>query len=390
MEECPYPFNDFTGLDLGVGYRAALAAPGLTRVRLPLGEPAWLVTRWDEARQVLADRRFSRAAAADRDAPRALPRAIGGIVTMDPPALSRIRRLAGQAFTARRVGALRPHVRQLARELIDAMLAKGPPADLVADFAVPMPTALICTLLGVPHADRDRFRGWNDALLATGPDAGPATAAAFGALRGYIGDLIDRRRAEPADDLITALIAARDEAGALSEPELVLLCIAILVAGYEASSAQIPNFWYLLHRHPEHRAALRAAPARLPAAIEELLRYTPLATGAMFAHYAAEDVRIGGTVVRAGEPVLVSIGAANRDPGRFPHPDRIDPDRDATGHLGFGYGLHHCLGAALGRLELHEALAALLERMPGLRPAGPVQWRTETFFRGPRAMPVTW
>ncbi|WP_246076649.1 cytochrome P450 [Amycolatopsis cihanbeyliensis] len=388
-----YPFNDFTGLDLAPPYQRALAEPGLTRVTLPYGEPAWLVTRHDEARLVLSDRRFSRAAAAERDAPRALPRVPGGIVAMDPPELTRIRSLAGKAFTARRVEALRPHVRTLTAKLLDRMLAAGPPADLVTDLALPIPISVICELLGVPAEDHERFRAWNDGLLSTSSMTPEQTQRNLGELSAYIGGLIERRRAEPADDLMTALIEAGDIGDRLSERELVLLCIAILVAGYEATASQIPNFTYTLLTHGDGVTAfarLADDPGRVEGAVEELLRYVPLASSAMFAHYATEDVRVGGTVVRAGEPVLVSIGAANRDERVFVDPGTLDPDRDARGHLAFGHGLHHCIGSALGRLELQEALRALVTRLPGLRLAAEPEWKTETFFRGPRTMPVTW
>ncbi len=384
-----YPFNSFTRLDLAGGYHDARQRPGLTRVQLPFGETAWLVTRYDEARQVLADRRFSRAEAHRRDAPRALSRIPGGIVTMDPPELTRIRSLAVKTFTPQRVERLRPHVRTLANDLIDQMVDRGEPADLVANFALPIPISVICELLGVPAADHGRFRLWNDALLAT--DLPPEQVQRnLGELAGYFMALIGQRRAEPTDDLISALVQACDVDDTLSEKDLVLLCVALLVAGYEATAAQIPNFLHVLLRHPEQLARLRAEPGLIPNAVEELLRFVPLASSAMFAHYPCEDVRIGETLVRQGEPVLVSIGSANRDVARFGAPDALDLDRNTQGHLAFGHGLHHCVGAPLGRIELQEALRALLTRLPGLRAAGEIEWKTATFFRGPLTMPVTW
>ncbi|MEQ4715480.1 cytochrome P450 [Nonomuraea sp. B19D2] len=380
-----YPFNTFDGLDLAHEYAEARATHGLTRVRLPFGEPAWLVTRYADARLVLSERRFSRAVALKRDAPRALSRVPGGIVTMDPPELTRVRSLAAKAFTARRVERLRPHVRSLAGELIDAMIAAGPPADLVRDFALPIPISVICELLGVPAEDHEKFRVWNDSLLSTS-----TVAPAMGELAAYIGGLIERRRARPEDDLMTALIEARDVDDRLSEQELMLLCIAILVAGYEATASQIPNFAYILLDRPADWARLHTEPGLVEGAVEELLRFVPLASSAMFAHYAVEDVQVGDTLVRAGEPVLVSIGSANRDELRFAEAGTLDLDRAEHAHLAFGYGLHHCIGAPLGRIELQEALRALVTRLPGLCLAGDVEWKTETFFRGPRSMPVSW
>jgi cytochrome P450 len=389
MTPFEYPFNSFTGLELADGYDAARERPGLTRVKLPLGEPAWLVTRYEEAKQVLADRRFSRAEAHRRDAPRALSRIPGGIVTMDPPELTRIRGLAVKTFTPQRVERLRPHVRRLANELIDLMVDVGAPADLVKDFSLPIPISVICELLGVPARDHERFRRWNDALLAT--DLPPEEVQRdLGELAGYFTRLIAGRREEPAEDLISALVEACDADDELSEKDLILLCVALLVAGYEATASQIPNFLHVLLRNPEQFARLRADPALIPDAVEELLRFVPLASSAMFAHYPSEDVEVGETLVRQGEPVLVSIGAANRDAARFAGPEELDLDRNAQGHLAFGYGIHHCVGAPLGRIELQEALHALLTRLPGLRQAGEIEWKTATFFRGPLTMPVTW
>lgn len=375
-----YPFNDFTGLDLAPEYENALETSGLTRVELPFGEPAWLVTRYDDARLVLGDKRFSRAAALERDAPRAFPRIPGGIVTMDPPDLTRVRQLAARGFTARRVEQLRPHVRSLVARLLDEMIAAGPPADLVRDFALPIPISVICELLGVPVEDQEQFRTWNDSLMSTSTLTAEETQHNLGELAAYIGGLIAHRRAAPADDMLTAFIE-----GDLPDRQLVLLCIAILVAGYEATASQIPNFVFTLLRHQ-----IRLGVDDVDNAVEELLRFVPLASSATFAHYATEDIEVGDVVVREGEPVLVSIGAANRDPQRFADAETLDLSRDARGHMAFGYGLHHCVGSALGRVELQEALRGLVTRLPELRLAGDVEWKTDTFFRGPLAMPVTW
>ncbi|ANN15491.1 cytochrome [Amycolatopsis orientalis] len=389
MTAFDYPFNSFTGLELADGYAEARERPGLTRVRLPFGEPAWLVTRYEEAKQVLADRRFSRAEAHRRDAPRALSRIPGGIVTMDPPELTRIRGLAVKTFTPQRVERLRPHVRRLANELIDLMEDVGAPADLVKDFSLPIPISVICELLGVPARDHERFRLWNDALLAT--DLPPEEVQRkLGELAGYFTQLIVKRREEPAEDLISALVEACDADDELSEKDLMLLCIALLVAGYEATASQIPNFLHVLLRNPDQLARLRAEPELVPDAVEELLRFVPLASSAMFAHYPSEDVQVGETLVRQGEPVLVSIGSANRDAARFEQGEVLDLSRNAQGHLAFGYGIHHCVGAPLGRVELQEAVRALVTRLPGLRQAGEIEWKTATFFRGPLSMPVTW
>lgn len=390
---CPiaYPFNSFTSLDLAEPYRNAQQAPGLLRIQMPIGAPAWLATRYDDVRLVLNDRRFSRSEAFRRDdAPRAFPRIAGGIVMMDPPQLTRIRSLAAQAFTRRQVEALRPHAREHAHQLIDRMLAAGPPADLVSDYALPIPLALICELLGVPLQDRDRFKVWNDSLLSTRVEDAAQTQRHLGELAAYIKGLVADRQRQPRDDFMTALTQAHEQGERLSEDELLLLCIAILVAGYEGSASQIPNFIQVLLDNHRQWQRLKDNPDQVPQAVEELLRYIPLASAAMFVHYALEDIQVGETLVHQGDAVFASIGAANHDPARFPEPQALDLQRDASGHLGFGHGLHHCIGSALARVELQEALHALVVRLPDLQRCGEVQWKTDTFFRGAHSLPVTW
>lgn len=389
-----YPFNRPCGLRLAEEYEQTRGQSGLLRVRLPYGEPAFLVTRYEDARLVLSDRRFSRAVAIDRDEPRQSEgRVISGILnilTMDPPDHTRLRSLVAKAFTVRQVEKLRPGVRRLCGELLDDMEASGQPADLVGGYALPLPISVICRLLGVPTEDRARFGVWSDAALSTSS----LTAAEFDAnmeeLRAYIKELVAAHRREPRGDLMTALINARDDGDRLSEPELVDLCIGILVAGYETTVVQLPNFVLTLLENPAQLAALRADPALLPGAVEELLRFVPVSVGAERARYATVDVMVGGTLVAAGTPVLVALGAANRDPLRFTAPGTLEITRQRNQHVGFGHGVHHCLGAPLGRLELQEALGALIYRFPRLHMAGDIVWRTTKLLRGPRVMPVGW
>ncbi|MFD4829475.1 cytochrome P450 [Streptomyces uncialis] len=386
-----YPFNTSGGLQLAEEYERVRDQPGLLRVRMPYGEPAWLVTRYADARLVLGDQRFSRAAAAGHDEPRQQEgRVPGGILSMDPPDHTRLRSLVAGAFTARRAEKLRPQVRELTASLLDELEAAGPPADLVDRFALPLPVAVICRLLGVPTEDRPRFRVWSDAALSTSS----LTAAEFKAnreeLRAYMAGLIELHRQEPRDDLMTTLIEARDGGDRLSEVELIDLCVAVLVAGHETTASQIPNFVLTLLDHPDQLARLRARPALVPDAVEELLRFVPLGSGAAAPRYATEDIEVGGTLVRAGTPVLVAAGAANRDALRFTAPGVLDIARAGNQHLGFGHGVHHCLGASLARMELQESVGALLARFPGLRLAGDVTWKSEMLVRGPRVMPVAW
>ncbi|WP_432003009.1 cytochrome P450 [Streptomyces sioyaensis] len=386
-----YPFNLAESLALAEEYEQARNRPGLLKVQMAYGEPAWLVTRYAEARFVLGDQRFSRAAGALHDEPRQSEgRRDSGILGMDPPDHTRLRTLVAKAFTVRQVEKLRPQVRQLTRELLDELEAAGPPVDLVDRYALPIPVAVICRMLGVPAEDRPLFRVWSDAALSTSS----LTAAEFDAnleeLRAYMGQLIEEHRQAPRDDLMTALIDARDVGDRLSELELVDLCVGILVAGHETTATQIPNFVLALLDHPGQLALLREQPQLIGNAVEELLRFVPLGSGAGQPRYATEDVEVGGTLVRAGTPVLIAMGAANRDALRFDSPGTLDISRAANQHLGFGHGVHHCLGAPLARLELQEALGALLTRFPGLRLAGDVEWKSQMLVRGPRVMPVGW
>ena len=386
-----YPFNQTDGLDLHEAYLEALRTPGMLRVQLPHGEPAWLATRYADARLVLGDRRFSRAMAAEHDEPRMRAgRVTGGILSMDPPDHTRLRMLVAKAFTVRRVEALRPRAREITRDLVRDMIAAGPPVDLVDGFALSLPVAVICELLGVPVADRPRFRVWSDNALSTSRLTAEQFEASREEMRDYMRGLIADHRVHPRDDLMTALIEARDEQDRLSELELVDLCVGILVAGHETTASQIPNFVLTLLDHPAALDTLRADPSLIPGAVEELLRFVPLGAGAGFPRYASEDVHVGDVLVRAGEPVIVAIGAANRDGLRFENPNTLRVESPPEQHLGFGHGVHHCLGAALARMELQEALATLLRELPGLHLAGDIVWKSEMLVRGAVLMPVGW
>jgi cytochrome P450 len=391
VEPVMYPFDAATGLELHPAYAEARDTPGMLRIKLPYGEPAWLATRYDDVRLVLGDRRFSRAMAVTSDVPRMTPTKLdSGMIVKDPPDHTRLRRLVAKAFTQRRVEELRPRVRALAEELVDAMVARGMPVDLVDHFALSLPVAVICELLGVPVADRPRFRAWSDAFLSTNKATAEQFLATRAEFREYMSGLVAARRAVPADDLMTALIEARDEHDRLSELELVDMCTGVLIAGHETTASHIPNFVHVLLAHPERLAELRADPELMPAAIEELLRFTPLGHGPGFPRYATEDVEVGGVLVRAGEPVVVEVASANRDPRRFSDPDELRFDRVENQHLGLGHGVHHCLGAQLARVELQEGLRALLAKLPGLHVDGQIEWKVEMPVRGPRLMPIGW
>ncbi|CAN5826329.1 cytochrome P450 [soil metagenome] len=367
----------------------------LSRVQLPYGEQAWLATRYEDVRRVLADPAFSRAAAVDRDEPRSRPHATGAgtIKSLDPPEHTRLRRLVAKAFTARRTENLRTRAQQIADELVDAMLTKGEPAELVADFALPLPITVICEVLGVPVEDRDDFRLWSDAFLSTTKFTVEQITQYRKELRHYMTDLIAQRRADHQDDLLSAMLAARDDEDRLSEEELLSLSEAILIAGHETTATTIPSFVYALLTHPDQLATLRADLSLVPRAVEELLRFVPVGAGALQARYALVDVELGGVTVCAGEPVLAANQSANRDETVFTDPDRLDLRRAEASHLSFGHGAHHCLGASMARMELQVALRTLLCRLPMLRLASDIDdvaWKSGGSTYGPERMHIAW
>jgi cytochrome P450 len=390
-----YPFSQ-TKLNLDPIFVRLRQQEPLSRIQLPYGATAWLVTRYEDVKMVLSDPRFSRAAALDHGEPPT------GILGMDPPEHTRLRRLAAKAFTARRVEQLRSHTQEIADGLVDRMLARGAPVDLVEEFALPLSITVICEILGVPYADQADFRVWSDGFVSSTKLSKEQANDYIAKMLGYIARLIAERREKPAsdllserpaDDLLSAMIAARDEQDALTEEELVELAATLLVVGHETTATQIPNFVYVLLTHPEQLAALRADIDDVPRAVEELMRYVPIGDGSGFPRYATEDVELGGVLVRAGEPVVVSTASANRDETLFSDSERLDLTRQEATQLGFGYGPHHCIGAQLARMELQVALRTLLTRLPGLRfatSAEDVEWKTKMVVRGPQRMLLSW
>jgi cytochrome P450 len=386
-----YPFTEPRGLELDPRYAHARENEPLCPVRLPYGEDAWLVTRHADVRTVLVDPRFSRAAGLTRDEPRVsedVPQR--GMMDMDPPNLTRLRRLVAGAFTARRVERLRTRCLAVANSLVDQM--SGPTVDLVADFGLPLPVTMICELLGVPAGDRTDFQLWSQAFVSTTSMSAQQRNACVGQLMDYMAGLVRLRRSEPSDDLLGALVAARDGQGRLTEDELLFLAAGLLAAGYETTATQIPNFVYTLLTHPAQLDLLRSRPELVASAVEEMMRFVPLTATVSIPRWAVQDVELSGGVIGAGEPVFASRSAANRDPRVFRDPDSLDITRQPNPHVGFGYGIHHCLGAQLARLELQVAVSVLLDRLPGLQFAASeveLSWRTGNALRGLVALPIT-
>lgn len=371
-------------------YRRLRDTAPVHRITGPDGTTAWLVTRYEDVKAALSDPRLSldKRTGTGTYKGLSLPPALdANLLNMDPPDHTRIRRLAGRAFTPRRVQQLREPIRRTADQLLDALGAHGT-TDLVASYTAPLPITVICDLLGIPEGDRLDFRQWTDGLMAPDPARPHAAKEAMAAMLGFLTRLVEAKRREPADDLLSDLIAVRDEGDRLGEEELMSLAFLILFAGYENTVQLIGNAVLALLRQPDQLAALRKDPERLPAAVEELARYEGPMLLAM-RRFPVEDVTIAGVTVPAGETVWVSLSAADRDPARFPDPDRLDLSRDAAGHLALGHGIHYCLGAPLARAETEIALAALLERFPELALAeADVTWRPSLRARGLVKLPV--
>ncbi len=362
-----YPFAEPDRLELHPHYRDLLRDEPVSRVALPYGGEAWLAVRYEDVRTVLSDPRFSRAAVVGRDVPRVRPEIddqASSILNMDPPEHTRLRKLVAKAFTARRVEQLRPRAARLTAELLAALRAAGPGADLVEHLSVPLPVTIICELLGVPVGDRAVFRAAAEAALSTSAMTPGERARARDEIVAYMAGLVAQRRVAPTDDLLGALVVARDEGDRLTEGELIALGIGILVAGHETTMNQIGNMSYTLLTRPDRGDALRAGPEAVARGVEELLRFTPLGASVGFPRIATEDVELSGVTVPAGDAVVVSVHAANRDPEVFESPDELILDRATIPHIGFGHGVHHCLGAQLARMELQEARRAVA-RVPG-------------------------
>ncbi|QKW05108.1 cytochrome P450 [Streptomyces sp. NA04227] len=390
-----FPFTPIDGLVIEPILAELRREEPLSRIRLPYGGEAWLATRYQDVRDALADPRLSRAAVVNADVPRRQEMRVGpeGIMYMDPPDHSRLRRLLTKAFTRRRVEMLRPRVAQIAAELAENLASQGPGADLVATFSWPLPTRVICELLGVPYEDREIFSRGADALMQGDTLPHAEFTARINELCVYLARLIAQRRARPTGDMLTALIQARDEEDRLTEQELVSVSVVLLAGGHETTANQITNFLYTLLRHPGQLALLREKPELMPQAVDELMRYIPLGTGHHAAMIATEELELGGHKIAEGESVYVHIHSANRDHEVFENPDDLDLTRADNHHMGFGHGVHFCVGAQLARMELGVALEAVLNRFPILEldiADEAIGWRSSLLVRGPLVLPVRW
>jgi cytochrome P450 len=365
----------------------------VTEVRMPGYGRAWVVTRYADVRAALADPRLARDMNRWPGGARVRPSEARGVAThmlhADPPDHTRLRRPVQKAFTPRRIAQLRPRTTQIAAGLADGLAAVDGVTDLLAAYARPLPVTVLCELLGVPEADRPRV-----AATVLRYDAAGEMPRVEEELAAYFTGLIAARRAGPGDDLLSALITASDEAGEtadqLTVTELVSTAFLLVMAGFDTTVNLIASGTLALLTHPGEMARLRADRSLLPAAVEELLRFTSPVNHAND-RFTTEEVSIGGVAVPAGEWVIIALPSANRDPARFPGPDRLDLGRDTSGHVAFGHGIHYCLGAPLARMEAEVALGTLLDRFPGVSLAvapEELRWRSVSVINGLESLPV--
>ncbi|MFF5026288.1 cytochrome P450 [Streptomyces collinus] len=395
----PPPVRDWPPPDLdGTEFDPVLAGlmreGPLTRIRLPFGAGwAWLATRYEDVRMITNDPRFSRTEVTRRQvtrlAPHFAPRP-GSLAWADQPEHNRLRKPVAGAFTVSAMKRLRPRAQEILDGLVDAVVADGPPADLVERVLEPFPLTVVSEVMGVPPADRARVHGWTRQIISTSGGAEAAGRAKTG-LYDWIAAMV-RDRAHSTGEDVYSLLGAAVTRGEISEEEAVGLAGPLQIGG-EAVTHNCGQMLFLLLTHPDLMERMRDRPPERGPVLDELLRHIPHRSTVGLARIALEDVEVAGHRIAAGEPVYVSYLAANRDPDVFPEPDRIDPDRAACPHLAFGNGPHYCTGAVLARLLTELLIDTVLDRLPRLRlaiPAEDVRWRHKTMIRGPLTLPVTW
>ncbi|MCX4524278.1 cytochrome P450 [Streptomyces sp. NBC_01551] len=366
----------------------------LSRVTLFDGRSVWVVTGHPEARALLSDGRLSanRQNAAFPTPSRrfqGLQNRRTALLGVDDPQHNTQRRMLIPSFTLKRTAALRPRIQETVDRLIDEMVARGPRAELVSAFALPVPSMVICALLGVPYEDHEFFEAQSRRLLR-GPEVADVEDARD-QINGYLAGLIARKRTDPGDGLLDELVAQRLETGETDVEELVSLAAILLIAGHETTANMISLGTFTLLRHPEQLAELRADPALMSEAVEELMRFLSIADGML--RVATEDIEIGGVTIRPDDGVVFSTSVINRDGAVFENPDALDWHRPTRHHLAFGFGIHQCLGQNLARAEMEIALGTLFDRLPGLRLAAEpdlIPFKPGDTIQGMVELPVAW
>jgi pentalenolactone synthase len=384
------PFDRADALEISPAFGELRAEQPVAKVRTRTGDEAWLVTGYDEIRQVFADDRFGRSHPTPESAPRLSKSVLLGGPNGDYAGEAAVhqgmRRLLAPAFSARRMRNLSDRIGFIVGELLDRMTEKGPPLDLHEEFSVPLPIQVICELLGVPYEDRDLFRAWADTMSDL--EDTESAAAAQAEMRAYSYSIVEAKRENPGEDVYSDLAAA-----ALPEDEIARMAGGLLFAGHETTVNQIDYGVLLFLRNPAQRDALLRDPSLVPAAVEEIMRVAaPSEHGIL--RYAREDAEVGGVTIRAGDALMLATIAANRDDRAYPEPDRFDITRDdAEPHVGFGYAGHYCLGASLARVELEAVFGSLFQRFPTLRLAVPYERltpRADRLTGGFTEVPVAW
>ncbi|MFD4792816.1 cytochrome P450 [Streptomyces anulatus] len=385
-DEEPHAMSEALMTDPYGGYGRLREQAPVVRGRYLDGTPTWFVTRYEDVRALLLDRRLVNTPASvpgmeDKD-PRikmmdmlAIPEELrpylmGSMLDTDPPEHTRLRRRVLREFTARRVLNLRSQVESFTKRLLDALPehAEDGVVDLLAHYAYPLSIQVICDLVGVPESERSMWQQWGDDLITMRPER---LATSFPAMIEHTHELIVRRRGDLGDDLLSGLIRGQEDPEArISDEEIVTFVVTLVLAGHETTAHTITNGTAALLAHPDQLAYLRSEPEALPGAVHELMRWCgPVHTSRL--RYASEDMEVAGTLIPRGDAVLLCFVSANYDPRRYPDPDRLDLRRQQSGqaesHVGFGHGIHYCLGASLARLEAEVAFGALFERFPGLR-----------------------
>ncbi|MDT0479869.1 MULTISPECIES: cytochrome P450 [Streptomyces] len=379
---------------------AELRANGRVQYYEPTNQ--WLVPHHADVSALLRDRRLGRTYQhrfTHEDFGRTAPPAAHepfhtlndhGMLDLEPPDHTRIRRLVSKAFTPRTVEQLRPYVTRLAGELVDRLVAEGG-GDLLTDVAEPLPVAVIAEMLGIPEADRAPLRPWSADICGM-YELNPPEDVAARAVRAsvefsdYLRELIAERRKNPGDDLISGLIAAHDEGDRLTEQEMISTCVLLLNAGHEATVNATVNGWWALFRNPDQLAGLRADHSLVPRAVEELMRYdTPLQ---LFERWVLDEIEIDGTTIPRGAEIALLFGSANHDPATFPNPERLDLTRADNPHISFSAGIHYCIGAPLARIELAASMTAVLEKAPTLALAAEPQRKPNFVIRGLEGLSV--
>lgn len=390
-----YPFDQPTPVDPSPLFAALRDDEPVCLVTLPWGDPAYVVTRFEDAQRILADPSFSFARVWSPEAPRLVagpaPGQAVSVPNLDPPGHTYMRRVVSPAFTPRRLENTRAHVERSTRQLLQTMAAAGPPTDLVETFCGPLTLTVICHLLGVPVEDRERFRVWSETIAGVTDDTQDEWREAWGELAVYVRRLIARRRETPTEDLLSRLVASFDEHDQLTEADLMTLAVQLLIDGHQTTLDQFRKLMFALLCRPGLYSDLSADPSLVPMAVEELLRLH--SHDEPILRVATEEVSIAGVTIPAGCLVVIEPPVVNRDPAIFEDAEKLDIGRFENNHLTFGYGPHHCLGAALARIELRTAVAGLTGRFPTLRLAvapEDVKWRSGRQILGIQGLPVSW